>query len=100
MVSSVRSVTLELDSRPDLSGLDTAFLSTSYVQKLSDRFGRRRLLITLPLVATISTAAIMIACECDFLTQGLQQADKLFHWADASRDPVSANDQLMFQELC
>ncbi|KAK8846882.1 hypothetical protein IAR55_005972 [Kwoniella newhampshirensis] len=38
-----------------------SFLSSSYVQNLSDRFGRRPLLIGLPLLATVSTASILIA---------------------------------------
>jgi len=43
--------------------MSAAFLSTSYVQQLCDRFGRRPLLIALPLLATVSTGALMIACE-------------------------------------
>ncbi|KAK4686508.1 hypothetical protein P7C73_g3615, partial [Tremellales sp. Uapishka_1] len=38
-----------------------SFFSTSYVQRLADRLGRRTLLIALPLLATISTSSMMIA---------------------------------------
>ncbi|ORY27103.1 major facilitator superfamily domain-containing protein [Naematelia encephala] len=38
-----------------------SFLSSSYIQFLADRFGRRPLLITLPLLATVSTMSMPIA---------------------------------------
>ncbi|KAK1921124.1 major facilitator superfamily domain-containing protein [Papiliotrema laurentii] len=38
-----------------------SFLSTSYVQRLADKYGRRPLLYTLPAVATISTISMMVA---------------------------------------
>lgn len=41
-----------------------AFLMTSFVQRLADRLGRRPLLVTLPLLAMISTAALLIGCTC------------------------------------
>ena len=67
-LATLDGIVCELDtdfSAPRLTG--TAFLSTSYVQSLADRFGRRPLLIGLPLLATISTAAMMIACMSSIL---------------------------------
>lgn len=40
-----------------------AFLMTSVVQQAADRLGRRPLLVVLPLLAMISTAALLIACK-------------------------------------
>ncbi|WVR05536.1 hypothetical protein IAU60_002554 [Kwoniella sp. DSM 27419] len=38
-----------------------SFLASPFVQKLSDRFGRRPLLVCLPLLATVSTGSILLA---------------------------------------
>lgn len=48
-----------------------AFLMTSFVQRLADRVGRRPLLVTLPLLAMISTAALLIGCTCSNLPHHL-----------------------------
>ena len=49
--------------RPHTSAESAAFLSSGYVQTLADRYGRRPLLIALPLLATISTVSMPFACE-------------------------------------
>lgn len=36
---------------------------TSVVQQAADRVGRRPLLVVLPLLAMVSTAALLIACK-------------------------------------
>ncbi|GHJ88029.1 hypothetical protein NliqN6_4431 [Naganishia liquefaciens] len=48
-----------------MAGLTTmdgllSFLMTSFVQRLADKLGRRPLLVTLPLLAMVSTAALLI----------------------------------------
>lgn len=40
-----------------------AFLSSSYVQNLADKHGRRPLLIILPLLATLATSSMIVACK-------------------------------------
>ena len=51
-----------------------AFLSSSYVQNLADRHGRRPLLIVLPLLATLATSAMIVACKSILLSR--RHADK------------------------
>jgi len=51
-----------------------AFLSSSYVQNLADRHGRRPLLIVLPLLATLATSAMIVACKSILISR--RDADK------------------------
>ena len=45
-----------------------AFLSSSYVHNLADKHGRRPLLIILPILATLATSSMIVACEsCVYL---------------------------------
>jgi hypothetical protein len=46
-----------------VSADEVAFLSSSYVQNLADKHGRRPLLIVLPLLATLATSSMIVACE-------------------------------------
>lgn len=48
-----------------------AFLSSSYVQNLADRHGRRPLLIGLPILATIATSAMIVACQYSLLSRSM-----------------------------
>jgi hypothetical protein len=51
-----------------------AFLSSSYVQNLADKHGRRPLLIVLPLLATLATSSMIVACKSFIFHRG--KADK------------------------
>jgi Na+/melibiose symporter-like transporter len=45
----------------DFTWLRIAFLSSSFVQRMADKFGRRPLMIILPLLATISTISLPLS---------------------------------------
>lgn len=61
MEYAVRQKTPDVDDRQLTQAI--AFLSSSYVQNLADKHGRRPLLIILPILATLATSSMIVACK-------------------------------------